>query len=135
MKPIKALVIIACVALGGCSGNSIWHEWMRVDGQRTDETPAIAQQYTYDVAECLVPANKLQYDYTLVDFVPVVGSFTQQPRMVAADAMMVNCMAGRGYIRVKKSEIDEKISIAREAYLERQKLEKGAEARKAESKR
>lgn len=131
MKKTVGLVIIACVTLGGCSGASIWEEWMRVDGQRTDNTPEVQQQYQYDVAECLVPSNKLRYDYGLVDFVPIVGSFAQAPRFTAADAMMVKCMAARGYVRVSKSELDDRLARAREAYLERQKLEKGAEAQKA----
>ena len=57
--------------------------------------------------------------------------FTAGNRETAADGAMVRCMSGRGYLRVRTSEMDEKLAVARETTLERKKLEQGAEAQKA----
>ena len=135
MNKITRLVIFASVALGGCSGNSIWHSWIRTDGQRMDDNPTLSQQYQYDVAECVTQANKIRFDINVVEIVPVVGMFTAGNRETAADGAMVRCMSGRGYLRVRTSEMEEKLAVARETTLERQKLEQGAEAQKAAARR
>ena len=59
-KCVNGEIVALCAALGGCAAAPKML-WVRADGQRSAENPALVTQYELDSTSCLGERNKANY--------------------------------------------------------------------------
>lgn len=117
----KALWIIAAVALGGCVTTPPPEPrvWVRTDGQKGSENPALAQQFEIDKTICLGETQKTAVGMAPIYYQGVAGAIQasqiEQQRGAALEQVIQGCMAQKGYVYVPQSQAAETANRFRSA--------------------
>ena len=99
--------VAACVALAGCA-TAPKMLWLRADGQRASDNPALRTQFELDGTACLGERNKASLSGVTVSGGGLAGMAAAADRSAAADTVQRGCMAEKGYLLVPEDQAEAK---------------------------
>jgi hypothetical protein len=102
-----AIAAALCVALGGCAAQPKML-WLRADGQRAVDNPALRTQFELDGTACLGERNKANLSGVTVTGGGLAGIAAAADRSAAADTVQRGCMAEKGYLLVPEDQAQAK---------------------------
>lgn len=127
---IRMIAAVAgALALGGCVTTPPPEErvWVRTDGQKGSEVPALAQQFEIDKTICLGETQKTAVGMAPIYYQGVAGatqaSAIEGQRAQALEQVIAGCMAGKGYVYVLKSQAEATLQRFRATAADRAKAE------------
>lgn len=97
-----AVMAIGLLTLGCATAPKM--TWLRVDGQRSVDNPAVRTQYELDSTACLGERNKASLSGVTVSGGGLAGLAAQIDRSNAADTVARGCMAEKGYLLVPEEQ-------------------------------
>ncbi|WP_199085471.1 hypothetical protein [Bosea sp. ASV33] len=101
------------IVLAGCVSTPPREErvWVRTDGQKGSEVPALAQQFEIDKTVCLGETQKTAVGMAPIYYQGVAGAIEanriEAQRGEALEQVIQGCMAQKGYVYVPKSQAEE----------------------------
>lgn len=78
--------------------------WLRADGQRASDNPALRTQFELDGTACLGERNKANLSGVTVTGGGLMGVAAAVERSEAADTVQRGCMAEKGYLLVPEDQ-------------------------------
>ena len=129
---MKALACgLLFLTLGGCAtAPKVQMSWMRIDGQRQKGNPALTQELQINHIACLGDRQKATLSGVTLSSSSFMAEIAAAQRSESADAVLIGCMADRGYLWVPVENVEAQLAAAAEVYAQRQKLQKDAEAKR-----
>jgi hypothetical protein len=100
-------IVALCAALGGCAAAPKML-WVRADGQRSSDNPALRTQFELDGTSCLGERNKANLSGVTFTGGGLSGIAAAVDRSNAADTVQRGCMAEKGYLLVPEEQAAEK---------------------------
>lgn len=122
-------ILAAAMVLSGCvtSPRPEPKVWVRTDGQKGSENPALAQQFEIDKAVCLGDTQKSAAGMAPIYYQGLAGAIQadriEGQRSEALEQVMQGCMAGKGYVYVAQSKAEETATRLRSTSADRAKSE------------
>jgi hypothetical protein len=100
---IELLVMAMAVAVSGCAApmKSIY---VRADGRRGSDDPALAAQFDLDTNICVGEAQKANLSGVTLAGGGLAGVVAQAQRSNAAGDVRIGCMAQKGYVYVPEDQ-------------------------------
>ncbi|MGA2056619.1 MAG: hypothetical protein ABSG88_15055 [Bradyrhizobium sp.] len=99
----KVHYVVLCAVLVGCAQQPKML-WLRADGQRASDDPALRTQYELDSTSCLGERNKANLSGVTFANGSLAGLAAAQNRSDAADTVQRGCMAEKGYLFVPEDQ-------------------------------
>jgi hypothetical protein len=99
--------LVACVALSACAQQPKM-TWLRADGQRSLDNPAVKTQFELDSTACLGERNKAALSGVTFTGGGLAGLAAAADRSNAADTVARGCMAEKGYLLVPEEQAEAK---------------------------
>jgi len=103
----RVAALSAALALAECA-TAPKMMWLRADGQRARDNPALATQYELDSTSCLGERNKAALSGVTFTGGGLAGIAAGVERSNAADTVARGCMAEKGYLQVPEEMAEAK---------------------------
>lgn len=100
-------MVALCAVLGGCAAQPKML-WLRADGQRAADNPALRTQFELDGTACLGERNKANLSGVSVIGGGLAGMAAAAERSAAADTVQRGGMAEKGYLLVPEDQAESK---------------------------
>lgn len=97
---------IICCFLASCQTTNDPYVWVRADGKRMANNPALQKQGQLDLAICQGEAGKSNAAMPIVVGQPNIYSMgvASGQRNAALNSIVIGCMAQRGYLHLPQSQ-------------------------------
>lgn len=95
--------VVLCAALAACAQQPKML-WLRADGQRAADDPALRTQYGLDATACLGERNKADLSGTTFANGGLAAAVASAQRSNEADTVQRGCMAQKGYLLVPEDQ-------------------------------
>jgi hypothetical protein len=106
MRKTSIFVIVAFVVSACATTPNM--RWVRADGQRSADNPAVRTQFELDSTSCLGERNKAALSGVTVAGGGLAGMAAAIDRSNAADTVARGCMAEKGYLLVPEDQAEAK---------------------------
>lgn len=103
MRLLNSLALFSALVLAGCA-QTPKSLWIRADGMRLAENPALKTQFDLDITSCLGERNKAALSGVTVSGGGLAGIAAAVDRSNAADSVGRGCMAEKGYFLVPEDQ-------------------------------
>ncbi|MBB4395188.1 hypothetical protein [Bradyrhizobium sp. ERR14] len=117
-----------CAVLGGCATQPKML-WLRADGQKAVDNPALRTQFELDGTACLGERNKANLSGVTVSGGGLAGVAASIERSNAADTVQRGCMAEKGYLLVPEDQAEAKQAELAAIAQQKQQQESAAAAK------